>query len=243
MKRKITYILIIVVLWVIIFSFFLLSFQKKEKSQIKVLDVNSSFVQDLYNKIVPNKNFYILEQLYKNKSLPNEYKLNVGIMNLAKKIGKENSEFLDAKDVEKSVQEILGTHTNVEHQDLRFMMNDFCGYEYNEAQNRYEAFSGCGGIPHEYFYQKLIKAEEIDNKKILTEQSFYAFIERNENANNIFIYNNYDQDKMLDYIENEDGFYYEIDEDKYILNGSFYEYVFRKESEGYIFESFNKIDS
>ena len=52
----------------------LVGFQNKNQS----LDINSSFVQDLYQNIVPNKQAFILKQLYDNE-LSDDYKINIGI--------------------------------------------------------------------------------------------------------------------------------------------------------------------
>ena len=43
----------------------LVGFQNKNQS----LDINSSFVQDLYQNIVPNKQAFILKQLYDTKEI------------------------------------------------------------------------------------------------------------------------------------------------------------------------------
>lgn len=242
MNKKNIYIFMIIILWVIIFSLLVFPFQKKDEEKGKSLDINSAFIQNLYQTIVPNKNSYILSQLYNNTELTNEYKLNVGIMNYIKKMKNTENNYLSSSDIEKSVKEILGENTTVTHQALMFMINGFCGYQYNDIKQRYEPFDGCGGIPHEYFYQKLIGAKEKEDRIILTEQSVYAFINRNESANNIYVYNNYQQEKLLDYIENEDGAFYEIDDEKYISMGSLYEYSFRQENGKYIFESFKKVN-
>lgn len=241
MKRKIIYILSILASWGIILFIFLAFFQKQHNESSNNLDINSSFIQDLYKMIVPNKDAYILNQLYSNNELTNEYKLNIGILNFIDNNPQFNENHIPSEKVLESLKEVLGDDTDVEHQTLMFMINGHCGYEYNDVTHQYESFDGCGGIPSEYFYRKLLKAEEIEDKVILTEQSFYSYVSRNENANNIYVYNNCKQEKMLDYIENNDGSFYEINENDYIDKGSIFQYIFSKENGKYRFKEFRKI--
>lgn len=240
MKRK--WISIIIgMIWMGIISLFLFSFPKKEEFKINRLDVNSEQVQNLYQSVVPNHDAYILSQLYDKMELTNEYKLNIGIMDLTNKTEQKESN-LEASQVEKSINQILGNDTTVSHQSVTFMINGHCGYHYNEMEKRYEPVDGCENIPNEYFNQKLKYAFEKEDKIILIEQSIYTFIRRVGNANNVFVYNNYQQDKMLDYIENDDGIFYKIKEEKYINKGSFYKYIFKKEQGDYVLERFQKCD-
>lgn len=242
MKKKFVYTFSIFLTWSIVLFVFFSLFQKHNNETLNNLNIDSSFVQDLYKTIIPNNDFYILNQFYSNDELTNEYKINLGIMNFVYNNPQLNTSRISAEKIEESIKKILGENVTMEHQTLKFMINGYCGYEYNELTNQYESFDGCGGIPNEYFYRQLISAEESDNKIILTEQSFYVFVSRNEEANNIYVYNNCNQEKMLDYIENNDGTFYEIDEKKYMDKGSIYKYVFYKENGHYIFQKILKED-
>ena len=127
-------------------------FQNKNQS----LDINSSFVQDLYQNFVPNKQAFILKQLYDNE-LSDDYKINIGILNL---VGEEDPGTISALEVEQSIKELLGDDATVEHKTIQFFINGRCGYTYDEENKEYIPFDGCGGIPDEYLYQKLLNAQK-----------------------------------------------------------------------------------
>ena len=93
----------------------LVGFQNKNQS----LDINSSFVQDLYLKIVPNKQAFILKQLYDNE-LSDDYKINIGILSL---VGEEDPGTISALEVEQSIKELLGDDATVEHKTIQFFIN------------------------------------------------------------------------------------------------------------------------
>jgi len=229
MSKKVIYLLILLVVIVSVASSFLLqSFNKKEI----ILDINSSLIQDLYQKVFPNESVYILKQFY-NNGITNEYKINLGILNLVKK--NNSKDFLISSDVEKSIKDILGENATMNHQTIYFYINGFCGYEFNEAEERYEPFNGCGGEQLEFFHRKIISAKEIDSKIIIREQLVYAHLESTNLVKDLYIYNNPREEKLLDYIQDYQGFY-RSDGEKFIDQGSIYKYVFSKENDNYILE-------
>jgi len=213
-------------------SFLFKSNDVKEKK----LDINSTLVQELYQKVVPNDAIYIQKQFYTD-GLTNEYKINIGILNLVKE--NHDQDFLLANDVERSMQEILGKNVTMNHQTIYFYINGFCGYEFNEKENRYEPFNGCGGVQLEFFHKKIISAEEVEEKIILKEQLVYADLEPTGFIKNLYIYNNPQQDKLLDSISDYQGDYMN-DGEKYINQGSVYIYTFMKEDGKFVLEKIEK---
>ena len=91
------------------------------------LDIHSAFVQDLYCNISPNKNAYILKQFYDSNGISNDYKINIGILNI---VHKNDPGILDALDVEQGVKELLGEDATITHETIQFFINDHCGYTY-----------------------------------------------------------------------------------------------------------------
>lgn len=236
MKKKIIYIIGILIVWTGIIFGILFFHSTEDRSQS--LDITSDFVQDLYQTAVPNENEYILNQLYNHDTFTNEYKLSTSIMALLKKMNIEDVSdiSLNATDIENIAKEIFGQDVKLKHQKLMFMFQNACGFEYDEQKRQYHSFSGCGGIQVEYFYRKLIKAEENKNKIILTERIVYSYTDLVLERTDTFIYNNSRQDKMLDFKQINLS---EFDKDElasYIDSGSTYELIFEKENDHYIFK-------
>lgn len=200
------------------------------------LDIYSAFVQDLYCNISPNKNAYILKQFYDSNGISNDYKINIGILNI---VHKNDPGILDALDVEQGVKELLGEDATITHETIQFFINDHCGYTYEATDKKYIPFDGCGGIPDEYIYQKLLSAQKVGDKIILQEQILDIF--KDLNSNEVFVYNNVEHEKLIDTIQEYEGIVTEIDDSKYIDAGSVYEYIFRKEKDHYVLESLKKV--
>ena len=231
-KYGIILLLILVILGIIFLGIY---FYSKNKSVS--LDINSDLVQNLYQSVVPNKNIYILKQLYNESELSNEYKLNIGIINL---LNNGNVGVLSAGDVEDSVKSILGSSTNITHQTVQFMLNDYCGYTYNEHEKNYVPFDGCGNSPNEFIYQKMLSATENKDKILLKEQIIYFTLDRT--THDVNIYNNAKSEKLIDNIQNFDGEFTELDLDNYIQEGAIYEYEFIKENDHYILKRIQKVE-
>ena len=212
-------------------GFVFVGFQNKNQS----LDINSSFVQDLYQNIVPNKQAFILKQLYDNE-LSDDYKINIGILSL---VGEEDPGTISALEVEQSIKELLGDDATAEHKTIQFFINGHCGYTYDEENKEYIPFDGCGGIPNEYLYQKLLNAQKKDDKVIIQEQILDIF--KDLDTKEVYIYNDVDREKLIDTIQEYDGVVTDVDKTKYIDKGSIYEYTFRKEKDRYVLESIKKV--
>lgn len=237
MKKNIIYIIGILIIWTaIILGIILFPSNNKKQS----LDIESDFIQNLYQLAIPNDYAPILNQLYNNDTFTNEYKLTTSITTLLNKMNIEDVQdiTLNAIDVEKTAKEIFGQDVKIEHQRLLFMIKNACGFEYDEKKQQYNSFSGCGGLPFEFFSRKLIKAEENENQIILTEQIAYAYININNDykASDIYIYNNSRQDKMLDFKQFDRANFNESELAQYIDSGSTYELIFEKENDNYIFK-------
>ncbi len=240
---------LIILFWILVLGILFNGYYHKKVNNldtVKELDINSELVQDLYETIVPNNNSYILSQLYGNAELTNEYKLNVAIMNYVKKNPTNDSSvdnvanYISADDVLNSAKEVFGDDVSLTNQRITKYINGYCGYDYNEEKNRYEPFEGCGGITNKYFYRKLLNAKEQGNQIILQEQSFYVY--ENLGTDEIYIYDNYDQDKMLDFVQSKDTAISGVNENDYIDKGSIYEYIFQKENDRYIFKEIKKVE-
>ena len=240
----------IILFWILVLGILFNGYYHKKVNNldtVKELDINSDLVQDLYETIVPNNNSYILSQLYSNAELTNEYKLNVAIMNYVKKNPTSDPSadnvinYLSADDVLDSAKEIFGDDVSLINQSFMFNINHgYCGYNFNEEKNRYEPFEGCGDMMGKYFYRKLLNAKEQGNQIILQEQSFYVY--ENLGTDEIYIYDNYDQDKMLDFVQSKDTVISGVNENDYIDKGSIYEYIFQKENDRYIFKEIKKVE-
>lgn len=227
----ILFLLLVILLVILLGNYFYM------KNRFVMLDVNSGLVQNLYQSVVPNKNIYILKQLYNENGLSNEYKLNMGIMNL---VNNGNTGILNAEDVENSIKNILGDSIDVTHQTIQFMLGDYCGYTYNEQEKKYIPFDGCGNSPNEFIYQKLLSAAENKDKILLKEQIIYFTLDRT--THDVNIYNNVKSEKLIDNIQNFDGEFTELDLDNYIQKGAIYEYEFIKEKGNYFFTGIRKIE-
>ena len=192
-------------------------------------------MQDLYQNFVPNKQAFILKQLYDNE-LSDDYKINIGILNL---VGEEDPGTISVLEVEQSIKELLGDDATVEHKTIQFFINGRCGYTYDEENKEYIPFDGCGGIPDGYLYQKLLNAQKKDDKVIIQEQILDIF--KDLNTKEVYIYNDVDREKLIDTIQEYDGVVTDVDGTKYIDKGSIYEYTFRKEKDRYVLESIKRI--
>jgi len=110
------------------------------------LDVNSSFVVDLYEKVNPSHDVSIIKGLYEKE-------------------GTFSNEYIFEEDVSQMIHRILGFHTKFVHQDvLVFSLDSYsegiCGYNYLPESHKYQLLHGCGGNFYEFFRRKIVSAEK-----------------------------------------------------------------------------------
>ncbi len=210
------------------------------------LDVNSSFVVDLYEKVNPSHDVSIIKGLYeKEGTFSNEYILSVGIVNLIKEKFYRNEEYLREEDVSQMIHRILGFHTKFVHQDvLVFSLDSYsegiCGYNYLPESHKYQLLHGCGGNFYEFFRRKIVSAEKEGDFVYLKEKLIYFYNDWNEYASKVSVYNNYNREKLLDYIESDGSQNYKVSIENYMENASTFLYTFKKQNGEYILESLTR---
>ena len=224
--------------------------------QKKELDIHSYIVEDLYQKINPSNDAMILKGLYGGESLSNEYILVVGAMNYIRKTVPIDAEMvqnmmftlnISKKDLEQNIYEIFG---NIEYQDEDFYVlnGDYgvCGFTYQPEIEQYISLNGCGGSNTDSFVREVVSARQEGNFLYITEKSIYIYADWNETITRKtitrkYIYNNCQQDKMLDYQETPSTESRLVELDDYIEEAATYEYVFENQNGQYIFKEFHPV--
>ena len=219
--------------------------------QKKELDIHSYIVEDLYQKINPSNDAMILKGLYGGESLSNEYILAVGAMNYIRKTVPIDAEMvqnmmftlnISKKDLEQNIYEIFG---NIEYQDEDFYVlnGDYgvCGFTYQPEMEQYISLNGCGGSNTDSFVREVVSARQEGNFLYIIEKSIYIYADWNETITRKYIYNNCQQDKMLDYQETPSTESHLVELDDYIEEAATYEYVFENQNGKYIFKEFHPV--
>ena len=214
------------------------------------LDIESEFVQNLYKMANPSSDAGILKDLYDDGVPSNTYILATGAMNYIRKNIPIDSEMVQNRmftatitkeDLKQNIEEVFGS---INYQDEDFYVLNYeygvCGFTYQEELERYESLNGCGGSMYESFKRKLISAREEGNYLYLTEKSIYIYNDWNEYISRRFIYADYNQEKMLDYIETSSSESVTIRVDDYLEGAMTYDYVFEKLNDRYIFKGLQK---
>lgn len=215
----------------------------KEHTISNHLDINSSIVQDLYNSINPSNDANVLKELYENCRLTDKYILNIGITSYLKEHPNDDKLIIPKANIEKSIYSVLGYNVTFAHQDV-YILNDYgCGYNYDKDTEQYKLMAGCGGNQFESFQRKIVDAIEMNDIIQITEKSIYIYNDWNDYSSKIYIYSNYDQKDLLDYIEKSSSDNYNIEIDNYIDKASTYIYTFHKQNGKYIFDSLKRVNS
>lgn len=228
-------------------------YEKRDSEKIKsetekelekeALDVTSSFVNDLYSKITPSEDANVLKGLYeKEGTLSNQYILSVGIVNLVREKQLNNEEYLNPKEIEEQIHKILGTDNSFQHETTMIFSSGICGYEYSNFFEQYKVIDGCGGNWYEFFKRKLISAEKQGNFIYLKEKMIYFTDDWDDYLSRITIYNNYQKEKKLEYIETSSQESYSVSIDDYIDQASTYLYTFEKQGNNYILKGIKEVD-
>lgn len=211
-----------------------------QDSSYKELKIDSSLVQDLYAKVNPSEDATFLKGLYENDKFSNSYKIGTAIVNYVKDNSLQSPEYILAKDVENSLHSIFGYESSFTHEDTFIFSGGICGYNYDEVLNRYENKGGCGGNSYESFYRKIVSAEQTGDWILITEKSIYMYDDWDTTTSKKFVYNNYQKEKVLDYIETSSLEQTNLSIDNYLNDASTYVYQFRLKNGEYIFEGLKK---
>ena len=244
MKKKVgIFISLFIIFSGIIIYIFIQDNSIKEHTVFNHLDINSSLVQDLYNLINPSNDANVLKELYENSGLTDKYILNIGITSYLKEHPNADKLIIPKANIEKSIHSVLGYNVTFTHQDV-YTLNDYgCGYNYDNATEQYKLIAGCGGNQFESFQRKIVDAIEMNNIIQITEKSIYIYNDWNDYSSKIYIYSNYDQKDLLDYIETSSSDNYNIEINNYIDKASTYIYTFHKQNGKYIFDSLKRVNS
>ena len=243
MKKKVgIFISLFIIFSGIIIYIFIQDNSIKEHTVFNHLDINSSLVQDLYNLINPSNDANVLKELYENSGLTDKYILNIGITSYLKEYPNADKLIIPKANIEKSIHSVLGYNVTFTHQDV-YTLNDYgCGYNYDNATEQYKLIAGCGGNQFESFQRKIVDAIEMNNIIQITEKSIYIYNDWNDYSSKIYIYSNYDQKDLLDYIETSSSDNYNIEINNYIDKASTYIYTFHKQNGKYIFDSLKRVN-
>ena len=243
MKKKVgIFISLFIIFSGIIIYIFIQDNSIKEHTVFNHLDINSSLVQDLYNLINPSNDANVLKELYENSGLTDKYILNIGITSYLKEHPNADKLIIPKANIEKSIHSVLGYNVTFTHQDV-YTLNDYgCGYNYDNATEQYKLIAGCGGNQFESFQRKIVDAIEMNNIIQITEKSIYIYNDWNDYSSKIYIYSNYDQKDLLDYIETSSSDNYNIEINNYIDKASTYIYTFHKQNGKYIFDSLKRVN-
>ena len=244
MKKKVgIFISLFIIFSGIIIYIFIQDNSIKEHTVSNHLDINSSLVQELYNLINPSNDANVLKDLYENSGLTDKYILNIGITSYLKEYPNADKLIIPKANIEKSIHSVLGYNVTFTHQDV-YTLNEYgCGYNYDKDTEQYKLISGCGGNQFESFQRQIVDAVEMNDIIQITEKSIYIYNDWNDYSSRIYIYSNYDQKDLLDYIETSSSDHYNIEIKNNIDKASTYIYTFHKQNGKYIFDSLKRVNS
>lgn len=213
------------------------------------LDIDSSFVEDLYRKANPSEDASILKEIYGNDhSFSNSYILSVALVNLIREKNLQDEEYIKQEDVEEQIYDFFGSNISFQHQKVfLFYSNEYgrgvCGYSYLEEQKQYQLMHGCGGNWYEFFERRLISAEKQGDYVYLTEKSIYCTNDWDDVISRVTVYNNYAREKKLNYFEKSSYESTDVLLDDYIEQASTYIYTFKQQNDHYILESIKSFEN
>ncbi len=237
MKKNKNVILIVLGCLIILSFGLLIGFYK---SRIVVMDINSDLIKELYYSINPSSDASIASMLYQENALPNEYIIDIGLMAYIKEVGKENASIIPREKVEEKINTILGSiayfHSKV------YLLEEVCGYTYNDELKQYEVIEGCGGNWYERLHKKMVSARKKRNQIIITEKLIYETDDWNDTISKRTIYSDLNKTKKLDYKEVSSNINYSIEIDDYLEDASTFEMIFEQKGDRYIFKNIVKIN-
>jgi len=245
--KKITIIIIAVAIAVVATLGIVFSFQRNKFIEKNPTELSEEEILALYSKVNPSTDATVLSQLYKDKTMGNGYILATALK-AATPRDMETDLPLDAvlptikqEKVEEKIKEIFGP-LNYQHATTYILSDGICGFKYKEDLNVYELIPGCGGNSNESFARRIKETKQIDNKILIYEQSVYLYNDWDTEMSRKYIYNNCNQQKLLDYIETDSQNTAPFKLESYIDEGSIYEYTLEKYEDRYIFKGISLLD-
>ena len=248
MKKKYILTIIILIAIILLTSGFLLgnysvknNIHFKKNNTLK-LDTTNATVIKLYNQVNPSTDTSIIKGLYE-PNYSNDYILSVGIINYLQNNNLKNEPYISQKEVDKYIHRILGYSLNYLHQTVYILDSKLgiCGYWYHENQKQYELIPGCGNNPSQSVHRKIVKAQYQGDTIEITEKLIYEYHNLDEYSNKIYIYNNIQKEKLLNYYETSYLDNYKSNIDDYLSEASTYIYTFKYQYDHYILKSIQKI--
>lgn len=229
--------ILIITLSLLVFNLFK---SNSKKNITEELDITSSLVTELYNRVNPSSNSLVLSGLYENNTISNKYIIAVAISDYLNSTV-EVPEFINELEIENKIHDIFGYDIAFNHEDAYVLNHNACGYYYRESISKYELIPGCGGNNMDAFYRKIIKAEKQNDTITITEKTIYVYDNWDDYISRVFVYNNYQKEKNLDYFEQSSNEPRNININNYLESASTYLYTFKLINGKYIFTSFKKI--
>lgn len=238
MKKRI--ILLSILILLIVLEIIILKNITNEKEEINkiYLDINDKLVIDLYN--MANPSLGLLNDLYKNDKLTNQYILAVGINNYIKNNLDNDITYIKEEDIRNNIKYTLG-NINYNNEDILLYIDNCYYYIYNNELKHYKKEDNCIINNDEKYYREIIGAYKINNKLFIEERIIYMTFDKNKELNKVSIFTSPDMLNVLDYIETKN--YDDIDFNNYIDKGNVYQYEFEKidNNNNYIFKGIKKI--
>ncbi len=223
----------------------LIGFNLRKDNQ-EELDINSALVQELYEMANPSNDALVLKELYANNVITDKFKITMGIVKYLKdnpdiakqfrETSDEDQKYLSKEIVLDNARKVLGEQTVYRDQDVYVLNGDICNALYHQDSEQYEIISGCDGNQFESFYRKITKAYQENNTIYIYEKSIYVYDDWDDYVSKKSIYNNYNKEKLLDYIETDSSENYKILVEDYIDEAATYRYKYVLENGEYVFE-------
>ena len=205
------------------------------------LDLDSKLVQDLYQQVNPSEDGSILQMLYEDGGLSNQYMLVVAINDYIE--SQDNQvKVIFKEEVENRVASIFGDDKIVKHEITYLLSNGYCGFEYNDKLEQYELIPGCGGDMYQSFERKIVDAKDVDQQIIITEKSIYIYRDWDADYSHVTIYDNIEKQDKITEFDNNPAEELNVDIDDYLDRASTYEYTFEKGGDHYIFKGVKLVD-
>ena len=225
------------------------SFRQKGfiEGETDTLPLSEDMILELYKQVNPSEDATVLTKLYKEPNLDNGYILATALKAATPKDLNVNLPLdttlptIKQEEVENIIKKIFG-NISYYHETTYILSDGLCGYSYKENLKIYELIPGCGGNSNESFYRQIKETKQIENKLLIYEQSVYMYNDWDSMLSRKYIYNNCEQQKLLDYVETNSQEANSINLESYIEGGSVYEYIFEKMEDRYIFKGIRFVE-
>ena len=217
----------LLILVIVFFSGYLIYIGRvKNMLQYHEIDINTSYVQNIYHSISLNNNLDSRFDFYTEEKMNNSYLLNLGIQNIY-------SDSISFKDIQKKLKDLTIYQSVYPH--------SICGYDYIASTQSFIKTDNCNFTQNYNFYTQLSNAKENDVELILEEKNILYTKDLINGNYFITLYKDTTQKEVIDYINISE----EVDLNQLINNymdkASTYQYTFDKKNNHYIFKGIKKI--